>query len=256
MNITDTHPKSDFLVDNIDLLNITRNKYYSHSYRNGRIKHGFIYVVKGKMHDEFFDEKTENVELRQGELIFIPKGCAYIGNYLEDDTVIRIVQFDILRGELPECISVPVKLDLPDAEKLIGDFFDVPHSSVNSFYYMSRMYELLWRVLGDVAPIPTKYKRLDRAIECLRANYSENLPVSHYAALCDMSEVNFRRLFGEYMEKSPIEYRNDLRLEAARVRILSGEYNVTEAAESVGFENLSFFIKLYKRKFGHTAKRE
>ena len=256
MNITDTHPKSDFLVDNIDLLNITRNKYYSHSYRNGRIKHGFIYVVKGRMRDEFFDEKTENVELRQGELIFIPKGCSYIGNYLEDDTVIRIVQFDILKGELPECISAPVKLDLPDAEKLMNVFFDAPDTRVNGFYYMSRLYELLWRVIGDVAPIPTKYKRLEYAVDELRAKYFENLPVSHYAALCDMSEVNFRRLFGEYMGKSPIEYRNDLRLEAARARILSGEYNVTEAAESVGFSNLSFFIKLYKRKFGHTPKGE
>ena len=256
MSITDIHPKADFLVENIDILSVTRDKYYRHSYRNGRSKHGFIYVVKGRMCDEFLVEKAENVELHQGELIFIPKGCAYIGNYLEDDTVIRIVQFDIIRGELPKCLSVPEKLDIPNAEKLIGGFFDVPHSSVNSFYYMSRMYELLWRVVGDVAPIPTKYKRLDRAIECLRANYSENLPVAHYATLCDMSEVNFRRLFGEYMGKSPIEYRNDLRLEAARTRILSGEYNVTEAAESVGFENLSFFIKLYKRKFGHTPKKE
>ncbi len=256
MNITDIHTKSDFLVDNIDLLSITRNKFYSHSYRNGRIKHGFIYVVKGRMYDDFLGAKEENLELHQGELIFIPKGCAYIGNYLEDNTVIRIVQFDILKGELPEQLSSPLKIDLPDAEKLIGDFFYVPHDSGNSFYYMSRLYELLWRVTGGISQAPTKYKRLESAVDDLHTNYFKNLPVSHYAALCGMSEVNFRRIFGEYIGKSPIEYRNDLRLEAAKARILSGEYNVSEAAESVGFANLSFFIKLYKRKFGHTPKRE
>lgn len=256
MNITDIHPKADFLVDNVDLLSITRNKFHSHSYRNGRIKHGFIYVVKGRMCDELLGEKIDQVEICQGELIFIPKGCAYIGNYLEDDTVIRIVQFDIIKGELPEQLSSPVKLDLPDAERLMNAFFDAPDNRINGFYYMLCLYELLWRASGDVTPIPTRYKRLERAIDYLSANYYENLPVSHYAALCGMSEVNFRRVFGEYIGKSPIEYRNDLRLESARARILSGEYNVTEAAESVGFENLSFFIKLYKRKFGHTPKRE
>lgn len=249
-------PKPGFLVENIDIASVKRDKNYKHSFKNGRFKHGFIYVVKGRMCDEFLGERGERVELCQGELIFIPKGCSYIGNYLEDDTIIRIVQFDILKGELPECFSTPVKIDLPDAEKLMNVFFDAPDTRVNGFYYMSRLYELLWRVIGGISPTPMKYKRLEYAVDELRAKYFENLPVAYYSALCDMSEVNFRRLFGEYMGKSPIEYRNDLRLEAAKARILSGEYNVSEAAESVGFSNLSFFIKLYKRKFGHTPKRE
>jgi len=68
--------------------------------------------------------------------------------------------------------------------------------------------------------------------------------------------VNFRRLFRGYTGSSPIEYRNDLRLSSARAKLQSGEYNVTEAAESCGFSNLSFFIRLYKKKFGYTPKQE
>jgi len=71
-----------------------------------------------------------------------------------------------------------------------------------------------------------------------------------------MSEVNFRRLFREYTGMSPIDYRNDLRLKNARAMLASGEYNVTEAAEASGFSNLPFFIRLYKKKFGHTPKKE
>ena len=71
-----------------------------------------------------------------------------------------------------------------------------------------------------------------------------------------MSEVNFRRTFGEYLGISPVDYRNDLRLTEAQKKLTSGEYNVTEAANSVGFSNLSFFIRLYKKKFGHTPKSE
>ena len=55
---------------------------------------------------------------------------------------------------------------------------------------------------------------------------------------------------------SPIEYRNDIRLTNAKNKLQSGEYNVSEVSESVGFSNLSFFSKLYKRKYGYTPKDE
>ena len=40
-------------------------------------------------------------------------------------------------------------------------------------------------------------------------NYKDHADL---VALCDMSEVNFRRLFHKYTGKSPIQHRNDIRL--------------------------------------------
>ena len=80
--------------------------------------------------------------------------------------------------------------------------------------------------------------------------------ISYYADLCGMSEAGFRRLFREYMGVSPVDYRNDIRLINARNKLQSGEYNVSEAAYESGFSNLSFFIRLYKKKFGYTPKKE
>ena len=71
-----------------------------------------------------------------------------------------------------------------------------------------------------------------------------------------MSEANFRRRFREYIGVSPIDYRNDIRLTHAKNKLQSGEYNVSEAAYESGFTNLSFFIRLYKKKYGHTPKKE
>ena len=87
-------------------------------------------------------------------------------------------------------------------------------------------------------------------------NWQKNDSIAHYAELCDMSEVHFRRLFGEYMQMSPVEYRNSIRLANAKSKLQSGEYNVSETAELCGFSNLSFFIRLYKKKYGHTPKKE
>ena len=101
-----------------------------------------------------------------------------------------------------------------------------------------------------------KYKKLQPALTEMIECYNENKKVSYYAELCDMSEANFRRLFREYMGISPIDYRNDIRLIHAKNKLQSGEYNVSEAAYESGFSNLSFFIRLYKKKYGYTPKNE
>lgn len=51
-------------------------------------------------------------------------------------------------------------------------------------------------------------------------------------------------------------FSNSIRLTNARNKLQSGEYNVSEAAYESGFSNLSFFIRLYKKKYGHTPKNK
>jgi AraC-like DNA-binding protein len=135
------------------------------------------------------------------------------------------------------------------------DAFFLPVAG-HPFYYLSCLYEFLRQVDENNSRLPAKYRRLQPALAELGAHPTRNEKIAYYAALCGMSEAGFRRLFGEYTGCSPVEYRNDLRLERARLLLQSGEYNVSEAAEAVGFTNLSFFIRLYKKKFGHTPKKE
>lgn len=250
------HPSKPYCtVENIDIVSVRRDKDYRHSYKNGRGKHGFIYIVHGRMRDDFVGEREMQLTLSEGDLVFIPKGCAYFGNYLENGTEIRIVQFDLSAGSLPPYLCAPVKIELPDAGECIGSFFETA-AGQNSFYYLSCIYNLLFRIDRLYSSFPAKYARIKKALVHIAEHLDENLSVSFYARLSNMSEVAFRRLFREYTGKSPIDYRNALRLESARARLQSGEYNVSEAAESVGFSNISFFIRLYKKQYGHTPKKE
>lgn len=248
----------NFRVNNIDVQTVSRPKNYKHSFRGGREKHGFIYTVSGKMLNSFQGEEPTELCAEKGELIFIPKGSVYTGTYLEENTKIKIIQFDLISGELPYYLSSPTKIALPDAYERMEAFFRPTdhHVSYHPFYYLSRLYELLWRIDEANTEIPKKYKKLHAALSALAAHWDQNEKVSHYAALCDMSEANFRKLFREYTGSSPIDYRNDIRLTNARNKLQSGEYNVSEAAYESGFSNLSFFIRLYKKKYGYTPKKE
>lgn len=242
--------KPNFTIENIDALNIIRGKGYKHSYRNGRLKHGFIYVVSGSLLYNF----AERCTIKAGQLLFVPQNTVYTTTYLEDQTQIKIVQFELASGNLPDYLSIPHIIDLPTVGELIDPFF---YSTTNhSFYYLSCLYALLWRIDEQKSKIPTKYKKLKPVLSEISDNFTQNKKIAHYATLCDMSEPNFRRLFREYTGYSPVDYRNALRLNDARIKLQSGEYNVSEAAESSGFSNLSFFIRLYKKKYGYTPKQE
>lgn len=247
-----------FTVGNIAIVNSVREKNYRHSYRNGRAKHGFVYLVQGKMTYNFYGEHAGDLILEEGDLLFAPKGCKYIATYDEDDSQVQVIHFDLIDGVLPPYLSKPVKIQLPQAKDSIGAFFS--HHEVRTtrhpFYYLSCLYHLLWQIDALNADIPHKYKKLKNALHVISEHYTQNASVAYYAGLCDMSEGNFRRLFREYTGSSPIDYRNDLRLSSAQVMLQSGEYNVSEAAELCGFSNLSFFTRLYKRKFGYTPKEE
>lgn len=248
----------NFTVENIDILNISRSKNYKHSYRNGRTKHGFIYMIKGAMCDTFLRDDVGSIYVKAGEMIFIPKDCEYFATYLEDDAEVKIVQFDLVNGTLPDYLSRPQKIELPSAGEMINAFFNPiqKHSVGHPFYHLSCLYALLWQIDDCYSKIPTKYKKLQAALSEISVHYDQNEKISYYADLCGMSEPGFRRLFREYTGQSPIEYRNDIRLNNARIKLQSGEYNVSEAAEASGFSNLSFFIRLYKKKYGYTPKKE
>ena len=248
----------NFRVGNIDVQSVSRPQNYRHSFRSGREKHGFIYIVNGKLMDSFRNCSMESLCAAKGELIFIPQGSIYTGMYLEENTKIKIIQFDLISGELPPYLSTPGKIDLPDAHELVEAFFRPveAHTSYHPFYYLSCLYELLWKIDESCARLPKKFRKLQPALTEMIECQNENRKVSYYAALCDMSEANFRRLFREYTGISPIDYRNDIRLTHAKNKLQSGEYNVSEAAYESGFTNLSFFIRLYKKKYGHTPKQE
>ena len=250
--------KPIFNISQIDILTVSREKNYRHSYMDGRPYHDFIYTENGRIIDSFVHPKKYNVTTEAGTLIFVPKGTKYYATYLENNTKIKIIQFDIDYGELPEYLLSPQKIDLSNVKSTVNAFFESINSAKTNhiFHYLSLLYDLLWQIDVRYRGLPKKYSRLSAALDDISLYPQKNDKISHYAAMCYMSEVNFRRLFREYTGKTPIEYRNDLRLKKAQTMLQSGEYNVSECAEASGFSNLSFFIRLYKKKFGYTPKEE
>jgi AraC-like DNA-binding protein len=250
--------KPSFEISQFNILTVSRNENYRHSYMDGRPYHAFIYTDCGKILDSFAHPIKKDIIAETGTLIFVPKGTRYQSTYLESGTTLKIIQFDINSGELPEYLSYPQEILLANGKSIVNSFFESVESTKfnHIFHYLSLLYDFLWQIDMQHRRLPKKYSRLSAALDDISLYPQKNDKIADYAKMCYMSEVNFRRLFREHMGKSPIEYRNELRLQKAKTMLQSGEYNVSECAEASGFSNISFFIRLYKKKFGYTPKQE
>ena len=251
-----------FCVGKINCIIVKRDAGFSYNHPNGPRHNEFVYVRSGRVKYRFADNDQPEKTISSGDLWFIPQGCRYTAYYEEDDTLLTIIGFDLLVGELPNELSKPVQLYLHDSEKLIDNASTHPDlteiDECRELYFNSKVTDLIRKSILSLRTHKDKAlaKKLAPALLFISEHYAEEHPISHYAALCYMSETAFRRNFRAYTEMSPVQYRNKLRVEEADRLIRSGEYSVREAAEAVGFFNASFFTKTYKSFFGHTPLGE
>ena len=67
-----------------------------------------------------------------------------------------------------------------------------------------------------------------------------------------MSETNFRREWMRAYKKTPLAYRDELRIEQAKRLLLRADLSVGEVAEECGFEDESYFVRFFKKNVGIT----
>jgi AraC-like DNA-binding protein len=98
--------------------------------------------------------------------------------------------------------------------------------------------------------------RTARAISWLRANYTKPLHMEELAAEARMGVSTLHHQFRALTAMSPLQYQKQLRLQAARQRMLMDGMDATSAAYEVGYESVSQFSREYSRFFGQPPIRD
>jgi len=96
------------------------------------------------------------------------------------------------------------------------------------------------------------FEKIKNALDYIHNDYSEEITVEKAAALCNFSTSHFskmfRRIFGISFNKYLINYR----LERAAKMLAEENTGVSETAFACGFNNLSYFTRAFKEKYGTT----
>ena len=85
-------------------------------------------------------------------------------------------------------------------------------------------------------------------------HYSEDISINTLAELCEYSQYHFMRFFKKHIGLTCIQYINNLRLEKSSILLTSTNNTIMDISLEVGFDNLSYFNKLFKRKYNLTPK--
>lgn len=133
--------------------------------------------------------------------------------------------------------------------------FSEDHPSKDMFAdFMLR--ELIIRVLQNEAK--TNYvenarelssdSRLAYIIDYVRENLGRHLTIKELSDQIHMSESNFYRVFKNELDMSPIDFINNERIKLACDLLRDPDKQIKEVYMECGFNSLSYFIRVFKRK--------
>ncbi len=119
---------------------------------------------------------------------------------------------------------------------------------------------LLWQFMGELLEqksavktentdtVYRKNKQIKRVLTKIRNDYSKPLTLDDLAKEAHLNSQYFCRAFKELTGKPPIDYLNYYRIECAAEQLRLSDLSVTEVALSCGFNDLSYFNRMFKRR--------
>ncbi|HSW25121.1 MAG TPA: helix-turn-helix domain-containing protein [Burkholderiaceae bacterium] len=94
--------------------------------------------------------------------------------------------------------------------------------------------------------------RVARCQQWAASNYHAESPVAQMVALSGLPERTFKRRFVQATGMAPLDYVHTLRLEEAKQMLEASELPVEAIALEVGYQDASFFGRLFRRKVALT----
>ena len=101
-------------------------------------------------------------------------------------------------------------------------------------------------------------KNLDKLKDILgfiEKNYQHPISIEDISSFCNFSPSHFMKFFKKSMGTSFIDYLNDYRLSASARMLLSSDDNIIDIAAACGYDNLSYYNRIFKRKYHVTPSK-
>ena len=95
-------------------------------------------------------------------------------------------------------------------------------------------------------------EQMEAVISFIKKKFSEDISLEDMAATAHLSPKYFCRLFKDTTGRSPIEYLNWFRVNMACTHLRDGQDKLSDIAYSCGFNDFSYFIKIFRRYKGIT----
>ncbi len=219
-------------IDDIELVLVGTN--LPHVWKTHKCKSKDIHEVTIQFHKDLFDEKM----LRRNQLHFIrdmfdkSKRGILFSKATAKQLSGRLRELSNKQGfdSVLELMSILHDLSISRNMRLLSDasFSNVQQS------YSSR--------------------RVEKVMEYMNSNFDKQVLLADAAKISNMTEVSFSRFFKSHTGISFIDSLLEIRLGHASRLLIDTNQPVSEVAYNCGFNNISNFNRLFKKKKGCTPK--
>lgn len=235
-----------------------------------------IRILKGVLHLTIDEEEFD---ISAGTFAFVPAGALHTG--MPDNCEYDCLVFDmnILMNKNDSCCRLIRKItdhevdfdyvypeSRRDIHQIIWSMFDAVASKKTGYQMVviGALYQMIGTIFSgnhyNTAPSrpPRNHRRilqLKQALEFMESSYNTPITLEEIAHSVDMSPKYFCKFFQEMTHRTPIDYLNHYRIERACYQLLTSDQSITEVAYNSGFNDLSYFIKTFKRYKGTTPKK-
>jgi AraC-like DNA-binding protein len=213
-------------IDDVELVLIGPNLY--HAWFTHQCQSEEIMEVTIQFHKDLFDERF----LKRNQLSFIKNMFerSQRGILFSHETVLalkdRLLSLDKKTGfdSVLELLSVLHDLSISRNMRTLSDL-----SFTNEkFYYNSR--------------------RIEKVFEYMNTNYNKPVTLAEVARIANMPEASFSRFIKKRTGKTFIDSLNEIRLGHASRMLIDTTNTIAEIAYKCGFNNISNFNRIFKRK--------
>ncbi len=217
----------------------------------------------------------ETHELKSGDIVYIRDGISHGG--APDNCVYECIVFDlkILQKSQNRCSDMIKKLlkhEIYVSAMDIDEVAELKHivdMLFESMYEQSEGYEFetigalyimygyimkhrLFHTGTSVTESKGQSVKFKKALDYIESHYTENITLLDMADAVGMNPRYFCRFFHGMTDKTPNNYLNYYRVECACEQLSTKKISVTEAALSNGFNDISYFVKTFKKLKGVT----
>lgn len=258
-------------TDAITISRVVRDFEYTMASRHFHEEYEIYYLLEGERY-YFIDHSTYLV--KSGSLVFINKNQVHrtspgAGSSYHDRILIQLnskmldplfLQSDFSLEQFFSTHSGVIRLEQDQqkyAEKLIYDVLREIREKKDDYRLMAsmRLLELLIYAarcfhLNDPVPVPAvlqseKYRKVQEIADYISENYRDAGTLEEIAKRFFISKSYLSRIFREVTGFTVNEYLNIRRIMKAKQLLAEPFHNVTEISELLGYENVSYFERVF-----------
>lgn len=156
-------------------------------------------------------------------------------------------------------LRTPILLPAPDSFlRFLSDLYrelslqSLPDEAISENLLENWLRDLARLIKPDQEAVP---ERLRVVREFIDLHCPEKLSVKKLSAMAHWSPTHFTNQFRKHFGTSPVDYAIRQRMHRAAYFLRDINLSITEVAERVGFEDIYYFSKLFKKRWGMTARQ-